>query len=647
MKKHLLLSLLLLAKIAGAANTDSLIAVYNKSRNPDTRAELAFKIVSATLFQQPGIAIGYLQATIKDSAAIKEKKHLGKCYNAYGVYYYQQSLYDSSLFWLDKSAALFQKLKDTLEVNNALKNRGLSFTGKGDYPAAVNAYMNTLVYYRTKNDTPRIIGNLNDLGNTYLHLRNFDQAIRFQREALAFLARSPQPAMLGNVYNSIGYIFDEFKNMDSAKHYYIKSLALKEKYGSLQSVLNTRNNLCQCIDPKTENSESISCFTGLLRLQQEAEDNSGIIRSRINLAAAYNISGAHDKALHLLTTARSEAAALEDLKLLALIYRKLATTYTLKGDYRNGFMAMEQHLLYKDSVFYNERNQETLELSAKYELGKKDLELSEKSKQLLKAENEQLATDLQLKRRNQWLLLLSVLIAGGLLTGMIVAEKSRARQEKVRAAAVLQERDKGLKAIIDAQEEERIRIARELHDGVGNQLLALKMKMKGVIPREMLLQDETMEMERSLSELMDEVRNVSHQMMPKTLQEFGFVPAIRDMLDKSLGHSGMVYHFETHNVDKRYDRRLETAVFRVTQELVSNVIRHSGATEVSVQLLETANTLVLLIEDNGKGMQQDKPSDGIGMTSIRSRVTAVNGEVNILPGEHMGTVVTVRIPLTA
>ncbi len=218
------------------------------------------------------------------------------------------------------------------------------------------------------------------------------------------------------------------------------------------------------------------------------------------------------------------------------------------------------------------------------------------------------------------------------------------QQEKNKA--VLAERDKGLKAIINAQEDEKIRIARELHDGIGNELLALKMSLNGLIPQDGKNKPEIEKVNRQMDGVMEEVRSVSHQMMPRILQEFGCVPALKDMLSKTLGHTNIKYSFESHQTDKRYDQRIETAIYRIMQELINNVVKHSGASSVFIQFLETNNTLVLFVEDNGKGIKNDPENDkGIGMTNITSRMNAINGEFNIASEENHGTVITLRIPL--
>jgi signal transduction histidine kinase len=134
-------------------------------------------------------------------------------------------------------------------------------------------------------------------------------------------------------------------------------------------------------------------------------------------------------------------------------------------------------------------------------------------------------------------------------------------------------------------------------------------------------------------------------MMPKVLEEFGLISAIREMLDKSLKLTNIRYEFEHFNFDERLERKIELSLYRVTQELINNVIKHSKATMVSVQLFKSGGYLVLIVEDNGKGIENGAATDGHGMLNIRSRLTTIHGNVNFEASPNAGTTATIRIKL--
>ena len=116
-------------------------------------------------------------------------------------------------------------------------------------------------------------------------------------------------------------------------------------------------------------------------------------------------------------------------------------------------------------------------------------------------------------------------------------------------------------------------------------------------------------------------------------------------MEGSLGLSDIKYSLEHFNIDKRLPQKIEVTIYRITQELINNIIKHSNAKVVSVQLLNTNNTAVLIVEDNGIGFTSKKNKKGIGLLNISSRLDMVNGDVNFEPSPKSGTLVTIKIPL--
>ena len=626
-----------------ANDSDSLVLRYHASQDPDTRAIIAYQILSKNFGTNPSLANPYLLDAVNDTIGI-DATNLANCYKGLAITYFYKGLYDSAILFSNRALYHFRGLKSESQVSTVLKNRALSLSGKGEYAAAISDYMISLDVERTRGDTARIAGNLNDIGNTYIKIRNYREGMKFQREALQYLKTYNNPAILGNVLNSIGNIFDVGKiNRDSAIFYYTESLKIKERHGTVYSIINTKNNLCSCYDLDKKLKEFTICFRELLALQEKVSDVPGLVRSNVNLANALRKTGNPRKALAHLESARVHAHRTDDPTLLADVYHKLSGLYKDQGQHKLALGAFERHLEFKDSAYYRKRNELTLEMASRYELEKKNREIAETNARLATAENERLVSLGKVRSRNAWLGSLSMLLILGLSVGVALTQRLRRRKQSEKSAAVLAERDRGLKAIIDAQEDERTRIARDLHDGVGNNLLALHMQLQ---QGKQEGEDWQSTMLRRLSHVMDEVRSVSHEMMPKVLQEFGCVPAIRDMLDRSLDTGRMTHSFETHNCDKRYNPRIETAVYRITQELINNIIKHSNANQVSVQLIDTGGTLVLFVEDNGKGANYDKGSEGIGLTNIKTRLAAIDGEINISSGEVGGTVASIRIPLS-
>lgn len=219
--------------------------------------------------------------------------------------------------------------------------------------------------------------------------------------------------------------------------------------------------------------------------------------------------------------------------------------------------------------------------------------------------------------------------------------KSR-RQNKLNQIRI-EEQKKGLSAIIQAQEDERKRIAKDLHDGIVQQLGGLKLGLQKIFTNNE--DEETAKIVEILDDSTNELRILSHRMMPRSLGELGLIPALTDMLENSLGHTTINYQFEHFGIKGRLKEAVEIAIYRIAQELVNNVIKHSQADKVNIQLLKNANNIIFIVEDNGRGMESENGKQGIGLMNITSRLDTIRGKVNFEPSPESGTLATIVIPV--
>jgi signal transduction histidine kinase len=211
-----------------------------------------------------------------------------------------------------------------------------------------------------------------------------------------------------------------------------------------------------------------------------------------------------------------------------------------------------------------------------------------------------------------------------------------------------EERQKRLTAMIDGQESERIRISRELHDGLGQYLLAIKVRMEEVCSRVSgTLYEELCSIKTMFVETIDETKRISNNLMPLMLDELGIVTALNNLCNELSESTKVKIDFVSFGISDHINTKIKTYVYRILQEALSNAIKHSGATEINVQLLGNNEQLNLVVQDNGKGFIVDNANKlkGNGLNNIRERATILNGvfEINSKIGE--GTILNVKIPL--
>ena len=304
--------------------------------------------------------------------------------------------------------------------------------------------------------------------------------------------------------------------------------------------------------------------------------------------------------------------------------------------------AYDAHVLYKqlsDSIRNESNTKNFNDILTRYQTAEKEQEIANQQLELSEKESEIQAKRIQIGGLIGGLVIL-------ILFGFIFYNQYQAKQNQKLQAAILDEKERGFESVIQATEEERKRISKDLHDGIGQQLSALKMALSNIASN---ATDENQQEDLEIiieqfSKSAEEVRQVSHQMMPRTLMDFGLVSAIEDLLQNSFKFSDIKYELEHRLTDQRFDERIEISLYRVLQELINNIIKHSQATEVSVQLIQNKGKLVLFVEDNGKGMSSNS-SDGHGLLNIKSRLDMVKGSVNYEPSPSSGTSATISIPI--
>ena len=208
-----------------------------------------------------------------------------------------------------------------------------------------------------------------------------------------------------------------------------------------------------------------------------------------------------------------------------------------------------------------------------------------------------------------------------------------------------------IKAGIEAQEKERNRFSKELHDGLGQMLTAVKLNLSALNNSNLTESDKItyMNTQTILGNAIRETRNIAHNLMPKDLTELGLIPTLRDLFEKAEKTSGIKIDLTALKIADRFNDIIDLTIYRICQELLSNAIKHAACSYINVQLTKKANMLILVFKDNGNGIsfntQQHKKSEGIGLKNIITRVKSLNGKLIVNSSPDQGTTFSVEIPL--
>jgi signal transduction histidine kinase len=517
------------------------------------------------------------------------------------------------------------------------------------YDEAAEAYQKSLDLFEAVSDTLNIISVNNNLAVVYESLKDYENAVRLQLINLELIERTGVESSKISVLINLGNIYDYQGKKNERVKMLNEALTIAVKYNDYKYIASIYNNLGNGSYYNGEYVQALDYFENALKVNVQTGDKQEETRCRANIGWANLKLGNDQKALESFSQSLLLAKEIGSNEKRMLALDGISSVYSKLGNFKKALEYKEMVFALNDSILGEKTRKTVAELQTKYETEKKVREIEklkqiEQANKLDLAENELTINRLYLQRTMFVLMVVLIILITSSIIWWI-----RIKKEKEKTLAVNMERETGLIAVFEATEDERKRIAKDLHDSVGQQLSALKLSWQhyniSMQTSPSTDQERIESMTRILNDVITEVREISHQMMPRILQESGIVPAIEDMLDKVFRNSPVSFTFEHFGIDSRMSEKTEIGLYRICQELVSNIIKHASATQVHVQLFKNNTMLVLLVEDNGLGIDKTGSSNGIGLLNISSRAETIHGEFNLEPSPVSGTLATIRIPI--
>ena len=466
---------------------------------------------------------------------------------------------------------------------------------------------------------------------------NYDEYIKAY---LDYHLSQNDPKNLRKAYIRIAGNFARETTVDSSFNYFKKALQLIRIDKDTLAEAHMLNNFGVLHNEFTSYKDSaLYYFTTSRRLYKKSEY---IQASFQNTASAYKKLGEYDKAIENYQKADSLLGKEYSKERKRFLYDLMAKTYELAEKPTKALEYYKLTQAYQDSLNLQEQEKAIFDIQTKYEVQKK--------------ENE----NLQLKQSRFWLisgviLLVLLLIATYLVYRTRIAKKQlevkQSALEKNELEKQLKDQElAGLDAMIEGQEKERQRIANDLHDNLGGLLATLKLHFQNLKTKTDRLRDEQDELFKTTNSLLDEtyqqVRNYAHQRNAGLKTSEGLVPSIKNFASKVSVGNNLVVQVEAHDMDERLENSVEITIFRIVQELITNVIKHAEASEIIVHLTSFEDHINIMVEDNGKGFDPSiiKDNDGMGLASIIKRVEHLGGNVDIDSHAGNGTTVILNIP---
>lgn len=612
-------------------NLDSLLTEYKSSKIDTTRVLLLINIGQQYEGTNPETAKKYYREAEALSEKLNYKRGILKFISNYGYVLNMQGKYDESLKLNLKSVQISKEMGDSLALAKCFFNTGTSYQLLNKYEVAISYYLEGNKLFKSFNNESFIAKSTDILQTLYQKLKRYDKAIELGQEAIAISRKYNLEYDLGNALGNMSISYNALGKFDSAievlNEAHQISRRIDNKYLELAIQLNFAEAWEKKLQPDKMKVHAVIAKS--LAIQLEDAQSEGLALKFLSIYYLYKneIKKAEDYAKQ-----SKDIFKKNDLKPeLANSLFLLADISLVSGNIKTYLQYNEEGNLITDQLLNENIQHKIVELEKKY-----DTNLKEEKIALLEIKDLQQQIKLSNRTRLNIVLIsfIAVLFLSGFLFIKIYRQKLIIRKKRINELEIEQQL-LATEAVLKGEEQERVRVARDLHDGLGGLLSGIKFSfqnMKGnldIPPENDEAYTKGMEM---LDTSIDEIRRIAHNMMPETLVKFGLDTALKDFCS-NIDQGGVVQviyqsiGLENHNMNQSK----AVSLYRIVQELMYNALKHAQAKTVIVQLIKNDDKLSLTVEDDGIGFEPTilKDNTGIGWSNIYSRVNLLNGKLDI------------------
>ena len=647
----------ILPKLNAALQTDSLSQMISRSTSDTAKILLLVKAGRACLYSDPQKTKTYIDSALNLSA--RTDFPYGRASSLLLAAAYENDIQGNltkARQYLGKADSMFRKEHSlrSMEGNGAvLHTLAVTYQKEGNYLEAVEYYQKASRILDSIGNKSILMKTYNNLSSLYAFFNRFSEAERYARLCIK-LAEDQKDKHLVSVgsITLAAALIQEHKGSE-VKALIQRALDIAARRNDLYIQLLCDFNLSEYYRRLEANPAlSLQLAKKALRFAKNLGNPFEISRTSLSYSETLFEVGKYDSARMYAEKAMAYAtkAGYMDLEQRAL--EMMGRSDIRLGNAALAAPMLEKSLMLRDSVFTQENQQQINFLETLFQK-------EQREQQIARLEQDKSIKALVIRRNHA--IIYSLVITLFLVLGIVAYLIQHANQKRRFAEHELQLKEQQLialektqqliatQSVLEGEEAERSRLARDLHDGLGGLLSGIKLKlanMKGnaIISREGMDQyDHALEL---LDTSIRELRQVAHNLMPESLIKFGLKVTLSDFCDTLTTPSRQV-KFAFFGTEKRLEDKLEIGIYRIVQELVNNSLRHAGASETFVQLVQDENRLHLMVQDNGKGFDPGSLnlSKGKGLANIRSRVNSFGGTFDISSSEGSGTEISAEFSL--
>ncbi|MDB5203344.1 MAG: tetratricopeptide repeat protein [Ferruginibacter sp.] len=561
--------------------------------------------------------------------------------NNLGKLFYDTNNFAESKKYFLRCMDMSRSANDMVTLGKAELNYGNIFVKEENYPVAVTYYLKAKTSFEKVNFKRGLQSCTNNLGAILLRQQKYTEALPYLEDAVAIAEENKTKMGLALSQQNLAFAYTNLKKFPEALDWFARAEATATKGSDLFTFGEIYNHRAM-LDSAMGNFSSAYFYKQKYVQITEQLTGERVTRQVNELQTKYETQKKENQ-ITLLNKDNS-------IKSLEIQNQQLALDRNLYELAENKLQLADANL----TLVSNELSLKTqggIILQQRFDSAarKKNIDSLQKQSEIqqLRLANEKA----EVAKRN--IAIAAILLGMCALTyaGFSFYKRYKLKQESLLKTELLKEQELAARAIIQAEENERKRIAADLHDGIGQMMSVAKMNLS-VFENELAFSStQQKDSFENVINLVDdscrEIRNVSHQMMPNALMKTGLANAIREFVDK-IDTRVLKVSLHAEGLDERLDTNTETVLYRVIQECVNNVLKHAGANHLDISLIKDSDGLAVTIEDNGKGFNSSDHSSfsGIGLKNIISRIAFLKGTIDFDSNPGHGTLIAIHVPVS-
>lgn len=653
---------MLLGAVLNAQNRtiDSLQLLLKSGLKDSMRSLVLIELASNYSGYDTAKALSYLKQASQLNKWDYNKGYYYQCYSNYlsdrGQYNHSLQAADTAISFYKKAAT--SKNNDTRNAANfqhaeTIMAIGATFSSMGKSEEAIKKYQESLQLFEATTSplkTRKIATVYNNIATVFFLINQYEKGLEYDLKSIPYHIETGNDEMLAYAYTYVASDFMRLQKHDSAKRYFEKADPIVKRLNKNSVNIEYYGKIAEMYWWQNNWAATRKYYAVAYENAAEINNQYSMIEYLWGIAACLYNERNYVEADKYLNRAKILTEKNQMQGSQREMYGMFSQNYYKLKKYKEAYEFLLYYNKLKDSVANADLKHKVAEMDERYQSQKRQ-------QQIVQLEKDKQIQALSIKQAStlNYILVGSVIFL--IIVGFMAYRNFRNQQQLSKQQDQLQqqrirelEKDKQLVAVdamLKGQEEERSRLAKDLHDGLGGLLSGVKFSLSNMKGNVVSTPDSIAVFERSLDMLdtsITELRRVAHNMMPEMLTKFGLNEALKEYCASVAATKLLNVKYQSHGMETRLDTSTEIIVYRIVQELLNNILKHAAATEAFVQLIREDGRLNVVVEDNGKGFDTSalNTTNGAGWANIRSRVEYLKGQLDIHSGHGKGTLVTIE-----